>query len=95
MVADVREFSPLFQEEPGTFQRASEEVLKSRRIVKARRAGEAATQTSEQSGASNPFAKITLTIPGQPGASGRIESVAAGPTSVEVIPSPPCMQNCG
>eukprot|EP00884_Botryococcus_braunii_P004636 jgi/Botrbrau1/14173/Bobra.182_3s0111.1 len=71
------------EEQPGTFQRAPEEVLRARRIVKARRGGESVMAASAVQPTANPFANITLTIPGQSLAPTAPQPPAPGPKAEE------------
>eukprot|EP00250_Pteridium_aquilinum_P035802 c9949_g1_i1 orf=158-1741(+) len=69
-----------FVPESGSFQKASEEVIASRRIVKVRRtAAVPATATTTTTAAPNPFASIRLVAP----------TVSSGLAPVSLVPSVP------
>lgn len=70
--------------EAGTFKRASEEVLASRRIVKVRRQITSSTPAAPASSASNPFAAIRLAPP-VPSATPEVEAHGAQSKETEQI----------
>lgn len=78
-------YSFLHQEVPGTFQRASEEVLKQRKIVRARRPAAAAPSVSAAPSTTNPFAGVQLASAGVNPFSG-IQLAAANVTKDEEKP---------
>lgn len=69
----------VLQEAPGTFQRASEEVLKQRKIVRARRS--AAPAPAAGAASANPFAGVQLGASSNPFAGIQLAPSAAQPTT--------------
>lgn len=53
------------QEQPGEFSKASEEVMKKRKIVRPKRAAATLPGSSAGAGGANPFAGISFTAPPQ------------------------------